>query len=127
VQNAKTILIAEDSSVILTLTKKILELQHYQIETVKNGRDVVKKAEAKKPDLILLDINLPYLDGMQCARQIRSHSDPQLANVPIVAITGNAMNYTIDQFKEAGINSFVPKPLNYDQLVTVIQEHLGKE
>jgi two-component system, cell cycle response regulator DivK len=127
VQNTKTILIAEDSSVILTLTKKILELQHYQIETVKNGRDVVKKAEAKHPDLILLDINLPYLDGMQCARQIRSHSDKALANVPIVAITGNAMNYTIEQFKEAGINSFVPKPLNYDQLVTVIQEHIGKE
>jgi two-component system cell cycle response regulator DivK len=127
VQKSKTILIAEDSSVILTLTKKILELQHYQIETVKNGRDVVKKAEATTPDLILLDINLPYLDGMQCARQIRSHADPQLANVPIVAITGNAMNYTIEQFKEAGINSFVPKPLNYDQLVSVIQEHIGKE
>ena len=71
--DSKTILIAEDSSVILNLTKKILELQNYKIITAKNGGEVIKQVEKQKIDAILMDLNIPVKDGMTCTREIRSN------------------------------------------------------
>jgi two-component system, cell cycle response regulator DivK len=68
----KKVLIAEDSSVIQNLTKKILEFQNFEISAVKNGRDVLKALEKENFDVILLDINMPIMDGMTCAKQIRN-------------------------------------------------------
>ena len=70
---SKTILIAEDSSVIQNLTKKILQNLNYHIVTVKNGKEVLKHLEKEPVDLILLDINMPQMDGMTCAQEIRKH------------------------------------------------------
>ena len=120
-----TILIAEDSSVILSLTKKILQLQNYNIQTAKNGREVMKQIEEKKIDKILLDINIPIMNGMEVAKTIRSHSNPEIAKTPIVAITGNANNYTMEQFKEAGINAYLPKPLDFDMLVQTVKQYVS--
>ena len=71
----KTILIAEDSSVILNLTKKILELQNYKILTAKNGGEVIKTVENNKIDAILMDLNIPIKNGMDCTREIRAHKN----------------------------------------------------
>lgn len=119
----KTILIAEDSSVILNLTKKILELQNYKILTAKNGGEVMKQVAKGPIDVILMDLNIPVKDGMQCTREIRSNSNPAISNIPIIAVTGNANNYTMEQFKEAGINAYLPKPLDFDMLVQTVKEH----
>ena len=121
---SKKILVAEDSSVIQNLTKKILTLQNYQISAVKNGKQVIDKLSSDSFDLILMDIHMPQMDGMECARTIRQMTG-EIANVPIIAITGNANNYSMDDFKEAGINEFIPKPLNYDNLVTVVNNYLA--
>ncbi|HCX21233.1 MAG: histidine kinase [Flammeovirgaceae bacterium] len=121
---SKKILVAEDSSVIQNLTKKILTLQNYQISAVKNGKQVIDKLGNEAFDLILMDIHMPQMDGMECARTIRQMTG-DIANIPIIAITGNANNYSMDDFKEAGINEFIPKPLNYDNLVTVVNNYLA--
>ncbi len=118
-----TILIAEDSSVILSLTRKILQLQNYNILTAKNGREVLKQIEDGKIDMILLDINIPIMNGMEVAKSIRANANPDIAKTPIVAITGNANNYTNEQFKEAGINEYLPKPLDFDQLVETVKKY----
>lgn len=118
-----TILIAEDSSVILSLTRKILQLQNYNILTAKNGREVLQRVEEAPIDLILLDINIPIMNGMDVARAIRSHANQQVTKTPIVAITGNANNYTMEQFREAGINDYLPKPLDFDQLVDTVKRY----
>ncbi|MDX5346307.1 MAG: response regulator [Hymenobacteraceae bacterium] len=123
----KTILIAEDSSVILNLTKKILELQNYKIITAKNGGEVLKQVDKQKIDAILMDINIPVKDGMACTREIRNNPNKQIANIPIIAVTGNANNYTLDQFKEAGINAYLPKPLDFDMLVQTVKQYLEPE
>ena len=68
--DTKTILIAEDSSVILNLTKKILELQNYKILTAKNGGEVIKQVEKQKIDAILMDLNIPIKNGMECTREM---------------------------------------------------------
>ena len=122
----RNILIAEDSSVILSLTKKILELQQYNIQTAKNGREVMKQVDSNSFDAILLDINIPVIDGMECARQIRKNPNPEVANTPIIAITGNANNYSMEDFQQAGINAYLPKPLDFDQLVTVVKQYTQK-
>jgi two-component system, cell cycle response regulator DivK len=123
--DTKTILIAEDSSVILNLTKKILELQNYKILTAKNGGEVIKQVEKQKIDAILMDLNIPIKNGMECTREIRAHENQEISNIPIIAVTGNANNYTMEQFKEAGINAYLPKPLDFDMLVQTVKQYVA--
>ena len=77
--------------------------------------------EEKLPDVILLDINMPIMDGMECARRVRALPDPEKARTPMVAITGNAKNYSTEDFKEAGFNDILIKPLNFDALVALVK------
>ena len=118
----KKVLIAEDSSVIQNLTKKILQFQNFEISTVKNGKDVLKALEKETFDVILLDINMPQMDGMECAKAIRALDDTSKSQIPIIAITGNAKNYTDDDFKNVGINEYIPKPLDFDKLVYSVKK-----
>ncbi|PTX18971.1 response regulator receiver domain-containing protein [Pontibacter mucosus] len=119
----KTILIAEDSSVILNLTKKILELQKYKILTAKNGGEVLKQVESNKIDAILMDLNIPVKNGMECTKEIRASKNPEVANIPIIAVTGNANNYSMEDFKAVGINDYLPKPLDFDMLVETVKKY----
>ena len=118
---SKRILVAEDSSVILNLTRKILGQKNYEIETVKNGQEVLKSLSASPFDLILLDIHMPKMDGMECAQEIRKSDQ----DIPIIAISGNANNYTMKDFKSVGINDYLPKPLNYDQMLEMVNNYIG--
>lgn len=115
------VLIAEDSSVIQNLVKKILEFQNFEITAVKNGEQVVQLLEKENFDFVLLDINMPIMDGMECVKAIRAMSVPEKSKVPVVAITGNARNYTEEEFKEAGFNDVLMKPLNFDKLVLIVK------
>ena len=72
-------------------------------------------------DIILLDINMPVMDGMDCAKAVRALADPTKASIPMIAITGNARNYSMDDFKAVGFNDFLAKPLNFDALVTQVK------
>jgi CheY-like chemotaxis protein len=116
------VLIAEDSSVIQNLVKKILEFQNFEITAVKNGEQVLQTLQKEHYDIILLDINMPVMDGMESVKAIRALSDASKAAVPVVAITGNARNYTEEEFKEAGFNEVLMKPLNFDKLVMVVKD-----
>lgn len=121
---SKTILIAEDSSVILNLTKKILELQNYKILTAKNGGEVLKQVEKQKIDAILMDLNIPVKNGMECTREIRAHENKEISQIPIIAVTGNANNYSLEDFKQAGVNAYLPKPLDFDMLVQTVKQYV---
>ena len=119
----KKVLIAEDSSVIQNLTRKILEQQEYEIESAKNGKEVIDLVKKEDFDLILMDINMPKIDGMECSKQIRSMSNPDKSGIPILAITGNARNYSMEEFKSAGINEYLQKPLDFDKLVSLVLQY----
>ncbi|WP_017732977.1 response regulator [Nafulsella turpanensis] len=118
----KKVLIAEDSSVIQNLAKKILQFQNYEITAVKNGKQVIEKLEKETFDVIVMDINMPVMDGMQCAEQIRQRTDEK-AKTPIIAISGNAKNYTREDFDRVGINEYLQKPLNFDELVDKVNHY----
>jgi CheY-like chemotaxis protein len=115
------VLIAEDSSVILNLTKKILEFQNCEIHSAKNGQMVLEMLAGEHFNVVLMDINMPGMDGMECTAAIRALSDPQKSSVPIIAITGNARNYSMEEFKAQGFNDFLQKPLNFDILVEKVK------
>ena len=121
----KTILIAEDSSVILSLTRKILEQQKYKIVLAKNGGEVLRQLESNAVDGVLMDINIPVRNGLDCTKDIRGHADPRINQLPVIAITGNANNYSLEQFREAGITDYLPKPLDFDALVRVVRQYVG--
>jgi len=116
----KTVLVADDSSIVQNLSRKILEQQNYQIVSAKDGNEVLEKFNTEDIDLILMDINIPIKDGMECTKEIRSMEDKKKASVPIIAISGNLKNYTLEDFKNAGINEFLQKPLNFDELVSLV-------
>ncbi|WP_128544852.1 response regulator [Larkinella soli] len=124
--SAKRVLIAEDSSVIQNLARKILEFQNYEITSVKNGEQVLQILEKENFSIILLDINMPVMDGMECVRRVRALPDKEKAGIPVVAITGNAKNYTEEEFKTAGFNDVLVKPLNFDRLVEVVNQLTDK-
>ncbi|GAB3702968.1 hypothetical protein GCM10027592_32920 [Spirosoma flavus] len=119
---SKRVLIAEDSSVIQNLARKILEFQNYDITAVKNGEQVLQILDKEDFSILLLDINMPLMDGMECVRRVRALPDSKKASLPIVAITGNAKNYTEEEFKTAGFNDVLVKPLNFDRLVEVVNQ-----
>lgn len=121
----KKVLIGEDSSVIQNLAKKILEFQNFEIEGAKNGDEVLKLLQKKSFDAVLLDINMPVMDGMECIKAIRASENETIAKIPVVAITGNARNYTRADFDEAGFSEVLTKPLNFDQLVATVKSLVG--
>ncbi len=119
----KKIIIAEDSSVIQNITKRILSAQNFEIKSVKNGQQVLDLLEKEDIDIILMDINMPVMDGIECTKKIRNLADTGKSQIPIIAITGNAMNLSEQEYKDLGINEFLQKPLNFDELVNVVKKY----
>lgn len=119
---SKKILIAEDSSVIQNIAGKVLKFQNYDITSAKNGEQVLKKLDKEMFDVILMDINMPKMDGMECSRRIRALANGEKSEIPIIAITGNANNYSMEDFKEVGINEYIPKPIDFDKLVQTVRD-----
>lgn len=117
----KKVLIAEDSSVIQNLARKILEFQNFEIHAVKNGQQVLDELAKADFDVLLLDINMPVMDGMDCAKAVRALADTQKSKIPMIAITGNARNYSMEDFKAVGFDDFLAKPLNFDALVSTVK------
>lgn len=122
----RKVLVAEDSSVIINLTKNVLLFEKFRITAVKNGQQVLDKLQKEDYDLILMDINMPVMDGIECTKAVRALADKKKASVPIVAITGNYKNYTLDDFKKVGIDDYVQKPLDYDLLLSTVKRHMLK-
>lgn len=120
---SKKVLIADDSSVIQTLTKKILITLDYDTVGTKSGSKVMDLVKNNEFDIILMDINLPGVDGMELTKQIRELSDKKKAKTPVIAISGNYHNYTKEDFAAVGIDDLLIKPLNYDALVSAVKKY----
>ncbi len=121
---AKKILLADDSPVIQTLSKKIFQGQGFDIKGIKTGMTVLEEVEKNDYDIIILDIILPGANGMDLAKQIRDMKDKKKSDVPIIAISGNYKNYRKEDFDDAGINEYLIKPLDYDALVNTVKKYV---
>lgn len=121
-EDYKKVLVAEDSSVIQNLLKKILLFENCKITSAKDGKKVLEIFEKEDFDLIIMDINLPHVDGLEATRQIRS-SKSKNSNIPIIGISGNAKNLPESDFFDAGMNEYMQKPLNYDKLIELVKQY----
>jgi CheY-like chemotaxis protein len=116
------ILAAEDNSINQLVLKTLLAQFDLSATFVENGQDAVSSWRAAEWDLILMDIQMPVLDGPSAVRQIRElEAESGRARVPIVALTANAMVHQIDPYFEAGMNDIIAKPIEVHELLRVIQ------
>lgn len=120
----KKVLVAEDSSVIQNLLKKILLFENCKITSAKDGQSVLDKFEAEDFDLVIMDINLPVLNGLDATKKIRAGKTKK-AQIPIIGISGNAKNLPVSDFYEAGMNEYIQKPLDYDKLIELVKKYTG--
>lgn len=122
---AKKILVGEDSSIIINLTKNVLAFENYEMTAARNGKQVLDKFENEHFDLILMDISMPILDGIACTKAIRELDDERKSKVPIIAISGNIHNMTHEDFRKAGFDDFIQKPLDYDRVLATVKKFLS--
>lgn len=118
----RKVLVAEDFADIRKMMKILLQLYGYEVIEAADGCEAVEKAVSNDPDLILMDIAMPVLDGIQAARAIRQHD--RLAKVPILAITAYGDVYG-DQAQATGCNEVIRKPLDLGQLKPLMWQYLS--
>jgi signal transduction histidine kinase/ActR/RegA family two-component response regulator len=117
------ILLAEDNEANIKSIASFLNAKGYQTILAKNGLEAINLAQSELPDLILMDIQMPKMDGIEAIRYIRQH--PQLLDIPIVAVTALAMSGDREKCLSAGANEYLTKPVKLKQLSTTIQQFLG--
>lgn len=125
--SGKTILVVDDTLINLILAKRRLEKFGFSVETTESGIDAIEKVKNSAPgeiDLILMDVKMPVMDGMEATRRIRALEDNALSSIPIIAMTANAFESDIENALNAGMNGNVPKPFTTEELITEINRNL---
>ncbi|HET9910049.1 MAG TPA: response regulator [Anaerolineales bacterium] len=122
--NKGTILYVEDNPENRLLVRRILLAENYKLLEAKNAFEAFEVLNSTTPDLILMDINMPDMDGYTLTTKIRSM--PGLARVPILALTANVMRGDKEKTLEAGCDGYIQKPLDIDQLTREIEKFLKR-
>ena len=127
--STKRLLIVEDNTVNMEIAKMILKQAGFTVETAENGQiglDMVKASPDGYYDAVLMDIQMPVMDGLTAARSIRSLENPVHANIPILAITANAFKEDEEKAKEAGMQAHIAKPIDVDKLLVTLAKVLSE-
>ena len=118
----KPILIIDDNEQTLYLIRFMLEKHGYEVVQAQDGREGIELTGRVKPSLIILDVQLPVMDGYAVARELRNNAE--LADVPIVAVTSYAMAGDRERIMAAGCTDYIEKPIDPDTFVPQIERHL---
>lgn len=124
---AYNILYIEDNADNLRLVRRALEARNYTVHEAVNGLMGLDQAEAIKPDVILLDINLPDIDGYEVAKRLRNSPVTDLRYTPIIAITANALKGDAEKALSAGCDVYMAKPINVRELWARVEAFLPEE
>jgi CheY-like chemotaxis protein len=116
------ILLVEDNEINQQVAKELLEQIGLEVDTVDNGEQAVAHVKQQRPDLVLMDIQMPIMDGYEATRQIRNI--PSMEDLPIYAMTANAMVGDADKSTQAGMNGHIAKPVDPEELYNTINEQL---
>jgi CheY-like chemotaxis protein len=117
-----TVLYIEDNEQNYYLVSVLLKTQDFRVLWAQDGREGIEKAVQLKPDLILLDIQLPVMDGYEVARNLRSN--PDLRSIPIIAVTSYAMAGDREKALEAGCDGYIEKPIDPDTFLVQVSKYL---
>ena len=118
------ILLVEDNEVTVDVMREQLKFLGYQVVIARNGAEAVASAIAELPDLIVMDIQMPVMDGCEATAQIRK--EPKTQSIPILAATAKAMSGDRERCLKAGCNDYIAKPFTHRQLQAAIQKLLNK-
>jgi DNA-binding response OmpR family regulator len=119
------ILVVDDDRVIQQLLKVNLELEGYAVEVADDGEEALAQFELFRPDLVLLDIMMPKLDGWEVCRRLKS--DPDSARVPIVLLSARAQEADVQRGTDLGVAAYVTKPFDPISLLDLIADLIAKE
>jgi two-component system, cell cycle response regulator DivK len=117
------ILLVEDHEEIWDFLSRRLKRRGFDVVLAHDGQAGIDKVRAERPDVVLLDMNLPVMDGWTAARALKG--DPSTAPIPIIALTAHAMSGDREKALEAGCNDYHPKPVDFSRLVSQIDAALG--
>ena len=123
--SGKKLLVVEDNELNLEIASTILQEAGFEVDTAENGQIALEKVEnapADRYDLILMDIQMPVMDGYEATRRIRALPDKEKASVPIVAMTANAFEDDRKNALNAGMNGHIAKPLDLPKLFRILSE-----
>jgi len=119
----KKILIVEDNELNMKLFHDLLESQGYDILATRDGMEALKLARAHKPDLILMDIQLPEISGLEVTKWIKE--DENLMSIPVIAVTAFAMKGDEEKFREGGCEAYIAKPISVSGFLATVAEYLS--
>ena len=116
----KIILVAEDVEMNQQLIRHILEASGAQVVIAKNGSEALDRLKQKRFDCVLMDVQMPEMDGIQATEKIRQLSDPVLSSIPIIALTANCLPDDLIRYEQAGMDDYLPKPIVEAHLLDAI-------
>ncbi len=120
----KKILLVDDAETILMMERMILNKAGYELITAKNGEDAVSKAAAERPDLILMDVVMPKMNGFEACKQIRANEATK--TIPIIMVTTRGEAESVESGFESGCDEYVTKPINGLEIVSKVKSALGE-
>ena len=120
----KRILIVEDNEDARRILRDMLETTDYELVEAETGEQALAEGARQRPDLILMDIQLPILDGYEATRRIKA--DPALRSIPIIAVTSYALSGDEAKARAAGCDDFIPKPYSPRQLLAKVRQYLDQ-
>lgn len=120
---AKTVLIVEDNELNMKLFRDLLEAHGYQTSGTSNGQEALGLVRQMRPDLILMDIQLPQVSGLEVTRWIKD--DPELRAIPIVAVTAFAMKGDEERIREGGCEAYLSKPISVGKFIETVRRFIG--
>jgi DNA-binding response OmpR family regulator len=120
----KKILLVDDSSTVLLMERMILSKNQYDVVTAKDGVEGVEKAVAEKPDLILMDVVMPRMDGFEACRKLREQDDTKA--IPVIMVSTRGELASVETGYAAGCNEYVTKPINGLELLAKVRSCLGQ-
>ena len=123
VRMTKKVLIVEDNELNMKLFHDLLEAQGYETLQTREGLSALSIARENKPDLILMDIQLPEISGLEVTKWLKEDDD--LAHIPVVAVTAFAMKGDEERIREGGCEAYISKPISVMHFLDVVRKHLG--
>ena len=120
----KTVLVVEDNDINMKLLHDVLEVQGYNVLQAKDGMEGWRIAREHRPDLILMDIQLPSISGLEATKRLKA--DETLKSIPVIAITAFAMAGDKEKFLEGGCDAYIPKPISIPNFLQTVERFANR-
>ena len=119
----KTVLVVEDNELNMKLFNDLLETQGYRVLQIDNGTDAMDMVREHRPDLVLMDIQLPGQSGLEVTKQLKA--DPDVAAIPVIAVTAFAMRTDEERIRAGGCEDYIAKPISVPVFLEKVKRYLG--